>query len=133
MKHSTKRILTTHAGRLDGPPEYREVTMAMMSGQKSGSRRGPPKIRSGMVDVLRKQTEAGIDIISDGELGKVGFGRAYYGLRLSGLSSRERKPDEPGFMTLKPASASNSRTFIRNFRSWRPARSARCAPARFTI
>ena len=77
------------------------MTTAMMSGQKVDLDAVRPKIRTAMVDVLRKQTEAGIDIISDGEIGKVGFGRGYYGLRLSGLSTRERKPGEPGFMTLQ--------------------------------
>jgi hypothetical protein len=32
MKRSTDRILTTHAGRLDGPPELREKTGAIMAG-----------------------------------------------------------------------------------------------------
>ena len=45
-----------------------------------------------MVDVLPKQAEAGIDIVSDGELGKIGFGIGYYGRRLSGLSTRPLKP-----------------------------------------
>ncbi len=102
MKHSTNRILTTHAGRLDGPPEYRAMMMAMMSGQKVDLEAARPQIRSSIVDVLRKQADAGIDIISDGELGKVGFGSVgYYGLRLSGLSNRKLKPGEPAFMTLE--------------------------------
>ncbi len=102
MKHSTNRILTTHAGRLDGPPEYREMMMAMMSGQKVDLEAGRPLIHSSIVEVLRKQADAGIDIISDGELGKVGFGSVgYYGLRLSGLSNRKLKPGEPAFMTLQ--------------------------------
>ncbi len=102
MKHSTNRILTTHAGRLDGPPEYRAMMMAMMSGQPVDLEAARPKIRSSIVDVLRKQADAGIDIISDGELGKVGFGSVgYYGLRLSGLSNRKLKPGEPAFMTLE--------------------------------
>ncbi len=102
MKHSTARILTTHAGRLDGPPEYRQTMMAMMSGQKVDLEAARPTIRNGIVDVLRKQAEAGIDIISDGELGKVGFGTvSYYGLRLSGLTNRKLKPGEPAFMTLQ--------------------------------
>ena len=75
MKHSTDRILTTHAGRLDG---------------------------AGIVDVLRKQAEAGIDIVSDGELSKIGFGGiGYYGRRMSGLTTRKLKPDEPAFMALE--------------------------------
>ena len=40
-------------------------------------------------DLIRKQADAGIDIISDGELGKIGFGFAYYGRRLSGLGTRK--------------------------------------------
>jgi serine/threonine protein kinase len=31
VKHSTNRILTTHAGGLDGPPDYREMMMTMAS------------------------------------------------------------------------------------------------------
>jgi len=105
MKHSTGRILTTHAGRLDGPPEYREMLMSMM-GMPSGKSVDPkavgPMVHTAIVDVLRKQAEAGIDIVSDGELGKTGFGGiGYYGRRLSGLSTRKLKPGEPAFMTLQ--------------------------------
>jgi 5-methyltetrahydropteroyltriglutamate--homocysteine methyltransferase len=102
MDHSTKRILTTHAGRLDGPPEYRQMMMDMMSGHKVDLEGARPAIRNAIVDVLRKQAEAGIDIISDGELGKIGFGGLnYYGLRLSGLTKRKLKPGEPAYMTLE--------------------------------
>jgi len=54
-----------------------------------------------MVDVVRRQAAAGIDVISDGEIGKLGFGLAYYGKRLSGLSSRKVKPGEPGSMSMR--------------------------------
>lgn len=102
MKRSTDRILTTHAGRLDGPPEYREMTMAMMSGKPVDMETFKPTVRRGIVDVLRKQAAAGIDVISDGELGKIGFGGiAYYGRRLSGLSSRKLKTGEAAFMALQ--------------------------------
>ena len=101
MKHSTERMLTTHAGRLDGPPDYREMMMGMMSGQGVDLEALKPRIRSAIADVLRKQAEAGIDIVSDGELGKAGFGIGYYGRRLSGLSTRKLKPGESAFMTLQ--------------------------------
>ena len=101
MKHSTHRILTTHAGRLDGPPEYRQLMAGMMSGQSFDLDTVKPKIRSAVVDVLRKQAEAGIDIVSDGELGKIGFGIGYYSHRLSGLSTRKLKPGESAIMTLQ--------------------------------
>ena len=102
MKHSTDRILTTHAGRLDGPPEYRDMMMGMMSGKSVDLEAVGPKVHTAIVDVLRKQADAGIDIVSDGELGKIGFGGiGYYGRRLSGLSTRKLKPGEPAFMTLQ--------------------------------
>ncbi|MGD0136887.1 MAG: cobalamin-independent methionine synthase II family protein [Bryobacteraceae bacterium] len=71
VKHSTDRILTTHAGRLDS---------------------------ASMTEVIRRQADAGIDIISDGELGKTGFGFAYYGRRLAGLGTRKVQPGETGWM-----------------------------------
>ena len=59
-------------------------------------------VRSGIVDVVRKQVNAGIDVISDGELGKFGFGSmAYYARRLSGLSTRTLKPGEAPFMAMQ--------------------------------
>ena len=101
MKRSTNRILTTHAGRLDGPRELTEVTRAIMAGQALDMNKLMPLVRGGIVEVARKQAEAGIDVISDGELGKIGFGgRTYYGRRLSGLATRALKPGEAPFMAL---------------------------------
>jgi 5-methyltetrahydropteroyltriglutamate--homocysteine methyltransferase len=101
MKHSIDRILTTHAGRLDGPRELMESSLAIMSGRSTDVAGLLPKVRSAMVDVVRKQADAGIDVISDGELGKTGFGGiAYYGRRLSGLSTRKLNPGEAPFMAL---------------------------------
>jgi 5-methyltetrahydropteroyltriglutamate--homocysteine methyltransferase len=60
-----------------------------------------PIVRNAMLDVVRKQSNAGIDVISDGEVGKIGFGGiGYYGRRLSGLSTRKLKPGEAPFMAL---------------------------------
>src|ERR1700680_4135746 len=101
MKRSTDRILTTHAGRLDGPPEYREMLKTLQSGGSFDVASFVPRVRAGIVDVIRKQAEAGIDIIGDGELGKIGFGGlAYYGRRLSGLSTRKLNPGEAPLMAL---------------------------------
>ena len=102
MKRSTNRILTTHAGRLDGPRELTEITRDIVSGRALDIQKLMPLIRSGIVEVARKQAAAGIDVISDGELGKIGFGGlAYYGRRLSGLGSRKLKPGEAPYMALK--------------------------------
>jgi len=102
MKRSTNRILTTHAGRLDGPPELNEMTRGIIAGHSLDMSKLMPMIRAGIVDVARKQAAAGIDVISDGELGKIGFGGVtYYGRRLSGLGTRKLKPGEAPFMALE--------------------------------
>lgn len=98
MKRSTDRILTTHAGRLDGPPEMRRMAMEVFTGRSKDLSAVLPYVREGMTTIVRQQAEAGIDIVSDGELGKLGFGLAYYGRRLSGLGSRKLKPGESGWM-----------------------------------
>lgn len=100
MEHSTNRILTTHAGRLDGPPEFRAATMAMFAGGPFDAAAFKAQRQSALVDVIRRQAEAGIDIITDGELGKT-FGVTYYGQRLSGLTTRKLRPGEPAIMTFQ--------------------------------
>jgi 5-methyltetrahydropteroyltriglutamate--homocysteine methyltransferase len=98
MKHSTDRILTTHAGRLDGPRDLREMTFSFMSGRGPDLPTVMARVQSGIVETIRKQADAGVDIISDGELGKIGFGFPYYGRRLSGLATRKINPGETGWM-----------------------------------
>jgi 5-methyltetrahydropteroyltriglutamate--homocysteine methyltransferase len=98
MKRSTHRILTTHAGRLDGPPDLRTAAGELMSGRSLNLEALKPKIQAGMTEIVGRQANAGIDVISDGELGKLGFGFAYYGKRLAGLGTRKIKPGEAGWM-----------------------------------
>jgi 5-methyltetrahydropteroyltriglutamate--homocysteine methyltransferase len=92
-------ILTTHAGRLDGPPE--------LAGPFSEARGGSVDVDAAaallpaaITDVVRRQRETGIDIVGDGELGKISFGLAYYGRRLTGLSTRTIAEGEPGWMAM---------------------------------
>jgi 5-methyltetrahydropteroyltriglutamate--homocysteine methyltransferase len=102
MKRSDHRILTTHAGRLDGPPELMKLSRDVMGGHVPDLDALRPAVQRGMVDVIRKQADAGVDVVSDGEVGKFGFGSlAYYGRRLSGLSTRPLKPGEAPFMALE--------------------------------
>src|SRR5690349_1376432 len=102
MKRSTDRILTTHAGRLDGPANLMKLGNDVMRGRVTDLNEFTPQIQTGIVDVVRKQAQAGIDVISDGEVGKLGFGSlAYYGKRLSGLETRPLKHGEASFMALQ--------------------------------
>jgi 5-methyltetrahydropteroyltriglutamate--homocysteine methyltransferase len=102
MKRSDHRILTTHAGRLDGPPELMKLSRDVMAGHVADMNALRPAVQRGMVEVIRRQAGAGVDVISDGEVGKFGFGSlAYYGRRLSGLTTRPLKPGEAPFMALE--------------------------------
>ena len=102
MKRSTNRILNTHAGRLDGPPDLIQMTRDIMAGRPIDAQRLQLCMRTGLTDVIRKQTGCGIDVISDGEVTKLGFGTlAYYGRRLSGLATRPLKPGEAPFMAME--------------------------------
>ena len=99
MKRSDHRILTTHAGRLDGPPELVKLSRDVMAGLVADASALRPAVQRGIVDVIRRQAGAGVDVISDGEVGKFGFGSlTYYGRRLSGLTTRPLKPGEAPFM-----------------------------------
>src|SRR6478672_12443489 len=65
MKRSTNRILTTHVGSLPRPDD-------LMALYRDDAPDGTlqPRLRSAIGDVVRRQTESGIDIVNDGEFGK---------------------------------------------------------------
>ena len=92
MKRSTERILTTHVGSLTRPLEVIEAMRARVN-QEPYDREGfAESLRKGVSEVVRRQAEVGIDVISDGEFGKSGFA-AYINERLGGF---ERRPGNPG-------------------------------------
>ena len=73
MKRSTDRILTTHVGSLPRPAKL----FAMMKEKQEGRPLDPSalatEVRDAVAETVRKQVETGLDIICDGEMGKVGF------------------------------------------------------------
>src|SRR5579885_2926928 len=73
MKRSRERILTTHAGSLVRPPEIIEVLKAEAFGEPYDQEAFAQRLRTAVVEVVRRQAEVGIDIPSDGEFGKVGW------------------------------------------------------------
>jgi 5-methyltetrahydropteroyltriglutamate--homocysteine methyltransferase len=83
MERSTDRILTTHVGSLPRPPELEVI----LTDPDRGLSRGPAfdeLVRTAIDDTVRKQVAAGIDVVSDGEMGKTGF-FLYIADRLSGM------------------------------------------------
>jgi 5-methyltetrahydropteroyltriglutamate--homocysteine methyltransferase len=121
MKRSVDRILTTHAGRLDGPPVFMEMTRQVLSG-KLDLTALRPRIKGAMADLVRAQASAGIDVVSDGELGKIGFGNiAYYNVRFSGLSTKKVDPTEPTTMALHTGERIEFADFYKAEMAWMSA------------
>jgi 5-methyltetrahydropteroyltriglutamate--homocysteine methyltransferase len=91
MRRSTDRILTTHAGKLPPRPEL----VAMMEADPTGrplDAAFAEKLRAGVRDVVKHQIDTGIDVVNDGEYGKLHF-HVYLPNRLAGF---ELRPQEPG-------------------------------------
>src|SRR5262245_54483654 len=92
------RILTTHAGRLDGPPRLGALMRAWRTGDIDVEK-AAALVPDAIKEIVQLQKNAGVDVVSDGELGKLGFGLAYYGKRLTGLTARPVCEGEPGWMS----------------------------------
>jgi 5-methyltetrahydropteroyltriglutamate--homocysteine methyltransferase len=81
------RILTTHAGSLPRPDELVDMIWARMDGQEVDEGKLEARIDSAVAEVVAKQREAGVDVISDGEMSKTGFS-TYVNDRFSGFGGR---------------------------------------------
>ena len=87
MKHSTDRILTTHTGSLPRPPDLTALLEALDDGAAIDAAAFEARVRRAVADVVRRQVEAGVDVVSDGEQGKVGYS-TYVRHRLTGFGGR---------------------------------------------
>ena len=124
MKPSTDRILTTHVGSLPRPDDLFEMMLDRMDGKPVDEKAYAARVRKAVADSVRQQVDAGLDVVSDGEMGKPSF-ITYAAQRLDGLEKREGARPSP-FVEL----AGNHRLpRISTSRTWR-SRSARAAAAR---
>ena len=87
MKRSTDRILTTHAGSLPRPPDLTRMMWDLLDEKPVDQDKLATRVQEAVVEVVGKQREAGIDIVSDGEMSKVGFSN-YVMQRYSGFANR---------------------------------------------
>src|SRR6202451_3724571 len=81
---SSDRILTTHVGSLPGPREVVDILFAQDRGEAIDEKKFDATIRSAVADAVNKQAEAGLDIVSDGEMGKISYA-TYIRHRLTGF------------------------------------------------
>ena len=88
MKLSVDRILTTHVGSLPRPDDLFEMMLQKMDGKPVDERAYAERVQRAVSDSVRQQVGAGLDVISDGEMGKPSF-ITYATQRLSGLETRQ--------------------------------------------
>ncbi len=87
MKRSTERILTTHTGSLPRPDNLMQLMIAREQGQPVDASELAGTVRNAVAEAVKHQVAAGIDIISDGEMSKIGFAN-YVKDRLAGFGGR---------------------------------------------
>jgi 5-methyltetrahydropteroyltriglutamate--homocysteine methyltransferase len=95
MKRSTDRILTTHTSSLPRPDDLVELLQARNEdpSKDAAFRR---RAAEAIGEVVDKQVEAGIDVISDGEMGKPSFVH-YIRDRVSGFEGVNTQPSQLDF------------------------------------
>jgi len=93
MKHSTNRILTTHVGSLIRPADLQDFLRARQSGKPYDEAGFQACLTRSVAEVVRRQGEAGIDVVSDGEFGKSISWAQYALTRLSGFTRRPIKDE----------------------------------------
>ena len=97
MKRSTDRILTTHVGSLIRPQPLQDFLRAKQAGKPVDQAAYDRCLTDAVADIVRRQAEAGVDVVSDGEFGKSISWSQYVLERLSGFERRPIEPDANPF------------------------------------
>lgn len=91
MKRSEHRILTTHTGSLARPDDLLEPMRAKENGLPYDREAFDARARAAVVEAVHQQIACGVDIPSDGEQSKSGFG-TYQAERLGGFEPMNPQP-----------------------------------------
>jgi len=88
MKRSETRILTTHTGSLPRSPELQELLRSRLDPEAAEAEEFRTGVEEGVADVVAKQTAIGVDVINDGEQGRVQYA-TYVKDRLTGFDGEQ--------------------------------------------
>ena len=88
MKRSETRILTTHTGSLPRSPELQELLRSRLDPEAAEAEEFRTGVKEGVADVVAKQTAIGVDVINDGEQGRVQYA-TYVKDRLTGFDGEQ--------------------------------------------
>ena len=84
MKRSQERILTTHTGSLPRPACLVNMLAAVARGESVDEEALDSAATASSLDVMRKQADAGVDVINSGEQFRVSFS-TYVTQKISGF------------------------------------------------
>ncbi|MGA7485550.1 MAG: cobalamin-independent methionine synthase II family protein [Xanthobacteraceae bacterium] len=84
MIRSTERFLTTHTGSLPRPDDLVRMMYAKEEGVPVEGAALEARVRDAVAEVVRRQRDAGIDIVNDGEMSKPSYA-TYIKDRLAGF------------------------------------------------
>jgi 5-methyltetrahydropteroyltriglutamate--homocysteine methyltransferase len=84
MQRSQDRFLTTHAGSLPRPDDLIRMMYAKEEGVPVDPAALAARVRAAVAEVVKKQADAGVDLINDGEMSKPSYA-TYVKDRLAGF------------------------------------------------
>ena len=91
MRTSSERILTTHVGSLPRPQDVVDYLFAEDRGEPVDQQKFDTTLRRAVADVVGRQKSAGVDVVSDGEMGKISYA-TYIRHRLTGFEGDSPRP-----------------------------------------
>ena len=98
MKSSASRILTTHVGSIPRPEGVRSLLRARLAGQPIDEDELATRAAEAVREVVRRQAEVGLDVVSDGEMSKTSF-LGYTDARLTGFVTTTAGSDPSAALT----------------------------------
>src|SRR5262245_55430927 len=87
------RIPVSHVGSLVRPPALVEFLQKIDRKEPYDKAAFDACLKDSIVDTVKRQADAGVDIVSDGEYGKALNWAFYVQMRLSGIERRPMTPD----------------------------------------
>src|SRR5471032_3324776 len=84
MQRSADRFLTTHTGSLPRPDDLIRAMYAKEEGVPVDAGALAARVRAAVTEVVKKQADAGVDLINDGEMSKPSYA-TYIKDRLNGF------------------------------------------------
>jgi 5-methyltetrahydropteroyltriglutamate--homocysteine methyltransferase len=100
MRHSTNRILVSHAGNLPRPEYLDELIAGGRAREGSNRKEYHERLPKAVKHIVDRQAELGVDVVNDGEYAKAGSYGGYMQERVEGYSTvpadPNRKPKRAG-------------------------------------